>query len=184
MKVINFGATGMVGQGVLRECLIDDEISSLLTVGRTATGIANPKLLEIQLADLLDYGAIESRLEGFDACFFCLGISSAGMKEADYERLTYGITLAAMQTLSRLNPEMVFTYVSGTGTESSEHCRVFGRGSKGARKMRSSSCPLRVPLCFDPALSVQCMGGVKNQVLPVAVRGDGADPTRAPTGAS
>jgi putative NADH-flavin reductase len=118
MKVIIFGATGMVGQGVLRESLLDDEISSLLTVGRTTTGITSPKLLEIQHSDLLDYGPIEGRLAGFDACFFCLGISSAGMKEADYERRTYGITFAAAQTLSRINPDMVFTYVSGPGTDS------------------------------------------------------------------
>jgi uncharacterized protein YbjT (DUF2867 family) len=120
MKVIIFGATGMIGQGVLRECLLDDEISPLLTVGRTATGISGPKLHELEHADLSDYGPIESQLTGFDACCFSVGISSAGMKEADYEALTYGITLAAAQTLSRVNPEMVFTYVSAAGTDSSE----------------------------------------------------------------
>jgi uncharacterized protein YbjT (DUF2867 family) len=88
MKVIIFGATGMVGQGVLRECLLDDEISSLLTVGRTTTGFASPKLLEIQHSDLLDYGPIESWLADFDACFFCLSISSAGLNEADYDGYT------------------------------------------------------------------------------------------------
>ncbi len=125
----------------MRECLLDDEISSLLTVGRTATGISGPKLHELEHADLSDYGPTESQLTGFDACGFSVGISSEGMKEADYEALTYGITLAAAQTLSRVNPEMVFTYVSAVGTDSSEQGRVMW-----ARvKRRTENALLRLP---------------------------------------
>ncbi len=152
MKVIVFGATGMVGQGVLRECLIDDEISAVLTVGRTATGIASPKLQEIQHASLLDYAPIESRLAGFDACFFCLGVSSAGMKAADYERLTYDVTLAAARTLSRLNPEMVFTYVSGAGTDSSEQGRVMWARVKGRTENALLTLPFNGAYMFRPGV--------------------------------
>src|SRR5260221_3393787 len=97
-NVIVFGATGMIGQGVLRECLLDPEVQRVVTVGRTATGVHHAKLRDIVHADLMSYGAIEADLSGFDACFFCLGISSAGMNEADYERVTYGITLGAART--------------------------------------------------------------------------------------
>ena len=131
MKVIIFGATGMIGQGVLRECLADAEISSVLTIGRTRTEIATQKLLEIQHADLMNYHGIEARLAGYDACFFCLGISSASRNEAAYERLTFRVTLAAAQAVSRLNPKMIFTYVSGAGTDSSETGRVMWARGKG-----------------------------------------------------
>src|SRR5580693_8915518 len=104
MKALIFGATGMVGQGVLRECLLDPEVELTATVGQSAVGLEDPKLEEIVLPDLANYSGIEDRLRGFDACFFCLGVSSAGMKDADYERLTYGLTMAAAETLSRLNP--------------------------------------------------------------------------------
>jgi uncharacterized protein YbjT (DUF2867 family) len=160
MKVIVFGATGMVGQGVLRECLLDDEISSLLTVGRTAAGIASPKLHEIQHADLLDYGPIESRLAGFDACFFCLGISSARMKEADYERLTYSITLAAAQTLSRITPDMVFTYVSGAGTDSSGRGRVMWARVKGRTENALLRLPFKGAYMFRPGVIRPMHGAV------------------------
>jgi len=160
MKVIIFGATGMLGQGVFREFLLDNEISSLLTVGRTATGIANPKLLEIQLADLLDYRPIEGRLAGFDAFFFCLGISSAGMKEADYKRLTYCITLAAAETLSRLNLEMVFIYVSGAGADSSERGRVMWARVKGRTENALLKLPFRDAYMLRPGVIRPMHGAV------------------------
>src|SRR5689334_7658686 len=120
MKALLFGATGMVGQCVLRECLKDPEVEQAVAIGRSATGVQNPKLREILHSDLLDYTAIESQLRGFDACFFCLGVSSLGMKPEEYERITYGFTIAAARTLSRLNPQMTFVYVTGAGTDSSE----------------------------------------------------------------
>ena len=92
MRVLIFGATGMVGQGVLRECLLDPKVQKVATIGRSATGVKDSKLREIVHADLFDYSAIEGDLRGFDACFFCLGVSSAGMPEGEYERLTYGLS--------------------------------------------------------------------------------------------
>jgi uncharacterized protein YbjT (DUF2867 family) len=116
MKVILFGATGMVGQGVLRECLRDDSVEGVLAIGRNSTGRTHTKLREMVLRDMFDFGAVGSKLEGYDACFFCLGVSSAGMSEADYTRLTYGLTLGWAKALAKLNPEMAFIYVSGAGT--------------------------------------------------------------------
>jgi putative NADH-flavin reductase len=115
MNVLLFCATGMVGQGVLRECLLDPDVQVIQTVGRTATGVQHTKLKEVVQKDLYQYASIEADWSGFDACFLCLGVSSAGMKEADYERVTYGITLASAEILSRLNPRMTFIYVSGAG---------------------------------------------------------------------
>jgi uncharacterized protein YbjT (DUF2867 family) len=108
MKVLIFGATGMVGQGVLRECLIDKDIERVVTAGRNGTGQQDPKLAEIVHKDLFDLTPIEAELTGFDACFFCLGVSSFRMSEADYTHLTYDLTFAVGRTLSRLNPGMTF----------------------------------------------------------------------------
>ena len=113
MKVILFGATGMVGQGVLRECLVDAGVTEVLSVGRGPTGVQNAKLHEILHNDFTDFSKIESQLAGYDACFFCLGVSSIGMDPERYRHLTYDVTMAAAKTLARLNPGMVFTYVTG-----------------------------------------------------------------------
>jgi len=115
MKVILFGATGMVGQGVLRECLRDDGVKGVLAVGRSSTGRTHPKLRELVRKDLFDFGAAGADLQGYDACFFCLGVSSAGMSEADYTRLTFDLTVGWAQALARINPAMTFVYVSGVG---------------------------------------------------------------------
>src|SRR5260370_24265448 len=131
MRVLIFGGTGMVGQGVLRECLLDPDVDVVRTVGRSATGVKHPKLSETVHSDLMNYSGIEADLSGFDACFFCLGVSSAGMSEPEYESVTYGVTIAAAQTSSRLNPEMTFVYVSGSGTDSSEKERVMWARVKG-----------------------------------------------------
>ena len=116
MKVILFGATGMVGQGVLRECLNDDGVRSVLAVGRNSTGRSHPKLSELILKDMFDFAAADVDLQGYDACFFCLGVSSAGMTEANYTRLTFDLTLGWAQALARINPAITFVYVSGAGT--------------------------------------------------------------------
>ena len=131
MKVILFGATGMVGQGSLRECLLDPGIESVLAVGRSPIAQRHPKLREILRDSFLDYSAIESQLTGYDACFFCLGVSSVGMSEERYRHLTYDITLAAATALARLNPQMVFVYVSGQGTDSTEQGRLMWARVKG-----------------------------------------------------
>jgi uncharacterized protein YbjT (DUF2867 family) len=116
MKVILFGATGMVGQGVLRECLLDDAVERVLAVGRNSTGRTHPKLHELVRKDLFDFGTADADLQGYDACFFCLGVSSAGMSEPDYTRLTFDLTLGWGRVLARINPAMTFVYVSGAGT--------------------------------------------------------------------
>jgi uncharacterized protein YbjT (DUF2867 family) len=116
VKVILFGATGMVGQGVLRECLLDDGVEGVLAVGRSPTGQTHPKLRELVRKDLFDFTAAGADLQGYDACFFCLGVSSAGMREADYTRLTFDLTLGWAQVLARINSAMTFIYVSGAGT--------------------------------------------------------------------
>jgi uncharacterized protein YbjT (DUF2867 family) len=116
MKVILFGATGMVGQGVLRECLRDDGVEGVLAVGRSSTGRTHPKLRELVRKDLFDFGAAGADLQGQDACFFCLGVSSAGMSEADYTRQTFDLTLGWARALAGINPAMTFVYVSGAGT--------------------------------------------------------------------
>jgi uncharacterized protein YbjT (DUF2867 family) len=116
MKVILFGATGMVGQGVLRECLRNNGVENVLAVGRSATALIHPKLRELILKDLFDFGAASVDLQGYDACFFCLGVSVAGMNEADYTRLTFDLTLGWARALAEINPAMTFVYVSGAGT--------------------------------------------------------------------
>ena len=120
MKVVLFGATGMIGQGVLRECLLDPQVTEVLVIGRGPSGQAHPKLREVLHQDFMDFSAIEGELSGLDAGFFCLGVTSAGLTEEAYQRITHDMTLAAAQTLSKLNPGMTFAYISGAGADSSE----------------------------------------------------------------
>ena len=162
MKVLLFGATGMVGQGVLRECLLDPDVQLVQTVGRTPSGAQHPKLREIVHRDLLRYDSLEADLAGFDACFFCLGVSSAGMKEADYERVTYGITMAAAETLSRLNPRMTFIYVSGAGTDSSERGRSMWAQVKGKTENALLRLPFEAAYMFRPGI-IEPLHGVKSK---------------------
>jgi uncharacterized protein YbjT (DUF2867 family) len=116
MKVILFGATGMVGQGVLRECLRDETVDNVLVIGRNSIGRTHPKLRELRRPDMFDFGGVTVELQGYDACFFCLGVSSAGLNEADYTRLTFNLTLGWAKVLAGINPSMTFVYVSGAGT--------------------------------------------------------------------
>ena len=162
MKVILFGATGMVGQGVLRECLLDTDVESVFAVGRSATGQANPKLREIVHANFLDFSAIESQLAGFDACFFCLGVSSLGMDEERYRHLTYDITMAAATTLARLNPGMVFVYVTGRGTDSTEKGPLMWARVKGKTENDLLKLPFKAAYMFRPA-GIQPLHGVKSK---------------------
>ena len=135
----------MVGQGVLRECLLDPDVSEVVVVGRTAMKRdgpnPSPRLREIVVPNVGDLSAVEPQLAGFDACFFCLGVSSVGMSEADYRRVTYELTLAVAKTLARLNPAMTFVYVSGAGTDSSEHGRSMWARVKG----ETENALLRLP---------------------------------------
>ncbi|MEU8233805.1 NAD-dependent epimerase/dehydratase family protein [Actinoplanes sp. NPDC048967] len=117
MKVIIFGATGMVGQGALRESLLAADVEQVLSVGRRPTGVRHPKLREVTLADFADLTPIEDELRGYDACFYCLGVSSVGLDEAAYTKVSYDYPVAAAHMLARLNPGMTFIYVSGAGTK-------------------------------------------------------------------
>lgn len=151
MRVLIFGATGMVGQGVLRECLLDAGVIEVLAVGRTSTGVTHPKLREIVRADLADLATLQHELSGFDACFYCLGVSSAGMTEREYRRITYDLTLAVAGQLARLNPGMTFVYVSGAGTDSTEKGRVMWARVKGATENALLALPFKAAVMFRPA---------------------------------
>jgi uncharacterized protein YbjT (DUF2867 family) len=162
MKVLLFGATGMVGQGVLRECLLDSGVQLVQTVGRSPTGTQNPKLREIVHHDLWHYDPIAEQIAGFDACFFCLGVTSSGMAEADYGRVTYGITMAAAQALCRLNPQMTFIYVSGAGTDSSERGRSMWARVKGRTENALLQLPFAASYMFRPGI-IQPLFGAKSK---------------------
>ena len=162
MKILIFGATGMVGQGVLRECLLASDIELVLVVGRTSTGMTHAKLRETVVPDLFDVGVYKGELSGFDACFFCLGVSSAGMMEEAYTRLTYELTMKVAETLARLNPALTFVYVSGAGTDSSEHGRSMWARVKGRLENALLRLPFRAAYMFRPGLIVP-LHGIKSK---------------------
>ncbi|KAA0021967.1 NAD(P)H-binding protein [Antrihabitans cavernicola] len=161
MKVILFGATGMLGQGVLHVALRDPGVDEILVIGRTPIEQQHAKLREIVHGDLMDLTAIEGQLVGYDACFFCLGTSAVGMSEADYRRVTYDFTLSVAQTLARLNPESTFIYVSGAGTDSTEHGRLMWARVKGETENAVLALPLDAYM-FRPGL-IQPLRGVKSK---------------------
>ncbi|MGZ8829741.1 MAG: epimerase [Thermoanaerobaculia bacterium] len=164
MNVVLFGATGMVGQGVLRECLLDPHVERVLSIGRSATGQHHAKLREIVRPDLFDLSTLESELVGFDACFFCLGVSSAGMAEEGYRRVTYDLTMTAARTLSRLNPQMTFVYVSGAGTDSTGRGRTMWARVKGQTENDLLRLPFRAAYMFRPA-GIQPLHGVTSRTM-------------------
>ncbi len=152
MRVIVFGATGMIGQGVLRECLLDRDVEVVLAIGRSATGRRHEKLHELVQEDLSDFSALKSQLTGYDACFFCLGVSSAGMTEEAYHRVTHDLTLAAANALVARNAGMTFVYVSGAGTDSSERGRRMWARVKGKTENALLALPFERKVMFRPAL--------------------------------
>jgi uncharacterized protein YbjT (DUF2867 family) len=162
MKVILFGATGMVGQGVLRECLLDPDVESVLAVGRRSTGQRHAKLREIAHDNFLDFSPLASQLAGFDACFFCLGVTSVGLSEERYRHLTYDITLAAATTLVKLNPGMVFVYVTGRGTDPTERGSLMWARVKGKTENDLLKLPFKAAYMFRPA-GIQPLHGIKSR---------------------
>ena len=162
MKVLLFGATGMVGQGVLRECLLDPDVTSVLAVGRAPTGQQHPKLREIVHANLYDYSAIASQLAGHDACFFCLGVSAAGMTEEAYHHVTFDLTLAAAKALVKLTPSMTFVYVSGAGTDGTERGRAMWARVKGQTENALLRLPFKGVYMFRPGL-IQPLHGIRSK---------------------
>lgn len=162
MNILIFGATGMVGLGVLRESLLAVDVANVKTVGRTATGQKHPKLTELVKRDLLDTASVEEELQGYDACFFCLGVSSSGMKEDAYSRLTYDLTLSVAQTLSRLNPQMTFVYVSGASTDSTEKGSSMWARVKGRTENALLRLPFKAVYLFRPGL-IRPMHGIRSK---------------------
>ena len=132
ISTIITGASGMVGEGVLLECLADPRVDRVLAITRKPSGVSHPKLREVIHADFDDLTPIQSQLAGYDACFFCLGVSSVGMSEAEYTRVTRDLTLNFGRTLARLNPDMAFCYVTGKSTDSTAHGKVMWARVKGA----------------------------------------------------
>jgi len=143
MRVLLFGATGMVGQGVLHECLTDDRVTAVLTVGRSATGRTHAKLREVVPPDLYDLSSMAGELSSYDACFWCLGVSSVGMAEQAYTRVTYDLTVAGAKVLAEANHEMTFVYVSGAGTDGTEQSTTVWRRVKGATENAVLALPFK-----------------------------------------
>lgn len=160
MKALIFGATGMVGQGVLRESLRAADVEQVIVVGRTEVETTAPKLQSLVVPDLTRLGAVEAQLQGVDACFFCLGVSSAGMDETQYSRLTYDLTLAVADVLARLNPNMTFVYVSGAGTDRSEKGKNMWARVKGRTENALLRLPFKAVYLFRPGVIQPLHGAV------------------------
>jgi uncharacterized protein YbjT (DUF2867 family) len=162
MDVVIFGATGMVGQGVLRECLLDPQITRVVSVGRTPLGRSDPKLRDLVVKDLFDLSPIESELRDLDACFYTLGVTSAGMSEEAYTRITYDLTMSIASTLIRLNPQMTMVFISGTGTDSTERGRTMWARVKGKAENGLLQMAFKAAYMFRPAF-IQPLHGIRSK---------------------
>ena len=161
VKAIVFGATGMGGEGVLHVALNHPDVESVLVVGRRSCLVSHPKLLEVVHGDFFNYAPIESRLSGYNACYFCLGVSSIGKNERDYTRVTHDLTLEAARTLSRLNPDMTFCYVSGAGTDGTEKGKIMWARVKGKTENALLALPFKAVYNFRPGF-IRPIKGLKN----------------------
>jgi len=162
MKVVVFGASGMLGQGVVRECLLAADVSRVVCVGRRPSGAKDAKLEDVVHPDLLDLTAIEPRLAGYDACFYCLGVTSAGTSEADYRKVTLDYTVSVARTLSRLNPQMTFVFVSGQGTDETGKSRAMWARVKGEAENAVRGMPFRASFIFRPGF-IQPLHGIQSR---------------------
>jgi uncharacterized protein YbjT (DUF2867 family) len=160
MRVILFGATGMIGRGVLRECLLDPGVERVLAIGRSSSGQTHEKLRDMLLPDLTDYSAVGGELSGYDACFFCLGVSSGGVSESDYRRITYDIAVAAGRALFEASPAMTFVFVSGAGTDAGS--KTMWARIKGEAENAILAMPFRAKYVFRPAV-VRPMHGITSR---------------------
>ena len=161
IRAIITGATGMVGEGVLHECLQHQDVEQVLVINRKPCGVIHPKLKEIIHADFFDFSSIENQLSNYNACFFCLGVSSVGMKEPEYTRLTYALTMHVAQILSRLNPDMTFCYISGASTDSTEKGRMMWARVKGKTENDLMKLSFKQVYNFRPGI-IQPTKGLKN----------------------
>jgi len=162
MNVVIFGASGMVGQGVLLECLRDTGVERVLVVGRSSAGRQHAKLREVLVKDLFDVASYASELTGLDACFFCLGVSSAGMSQAGYRRLTYELTVAIARELAARNPALCFVYLSGAGTDSTERGHTMWARVKGATENVLLRMPFRSAFMLRPGV-IQPLDGIRSK---------------------
>ena len=162
MNIVLFGASGMLGQGVLRECLLAEDVARVQSVGRHACGLSHAKLDQVILDDLFDSDSLRPDLRGFDVCFFCLGVSSFGLDEAAYSRVTYDLTLSIARLLAEQNPGMVFVYVTGAGTDSSEQGRSMWARVKGKTENALLRLPFKAVYLFRPGV-IQPLHGVRSK---------------------
>lgn len=158
MKVIITGATGMIGKGVLLECLEHHDITEVLSISRKSLGIQDPKLKELIHKDFSEFASVAEQLNGYDACYACMGVSAAGMKEEDYTKMTYGYTLALAQELFKINPQMCFNYVSGQGTDSTEKGRSMWARVKGKTENDLLKMGFRQSYIFRPGAIIPLKG--------------------------
>jgi len=150
IKAIITGATGMVGEGVMHECLLHPDVEEVLIINRKPSGFTHPKLKEIIHTDFLNIAPIENQLIGYNACYFCLGVSSVGMNEVDYTKMTYTLTMHVAETLSRLNKDMTFCYVSGASTDSTEKGKLMWARVKGKTENDLTKLPFKEVYNFRP----------------------------------
>jgi len=162
MRIVIFGASGMVGQGALRACLRDPEVEQVVSIVRAPTGTTHEKLREIVHKNFLDFTPIENQLTGLTACLYCLGVASTGTKEEDYTRITYEFTIAAATTLLKLNPDMSFVFVSGAGADSTEHGGTMWARVKGKTEKTLLAMPFRSIYVFRPAM-IQPLDGIQSK---------------------
>jgi uncharacterized protein YbjT (DUF2867 family) len=162
MRVILTGATGMVGQGVLRECLLDPGVAEVLSIARSSVHQQNPKLRELIVPDIANLAGNEPQLTGYDACFFCAGVSSVGMSEEKYTHLTYDLTLSFARTIAPLNPQMTFIYVSGASTDSTEKGRSMWARVKGRTENALLRLPFKAAYMFRPGF-IQPLHGIRSK---------------------
>jgi uncharacterized protein YbjT (DUF2867 family) len=162
MNVILFGASGMVGSGVLLACLRDPQVASVVAIGRSPTGHTHPKLREIRHTDFFDYSGLTSEFAAANACYFCLGVSSLGLDQPTYTRLTYDLTLAAARAMVAANPAMTFCYVSGTGTDSTEQGPRMWARVKGRTENHLLGLGFRAAYMFRPGY-IHPVDGVRSK---------------------
>ncbi len=151
----------MVGEGVLHECLEHEDVEAVLVLGRRSCGVTHPKLKEIVHGDLYDLSSIENGLKGYNACFFCLGVSSIGMNEGEYRKVTYTLTMHVAETLARLNPDMTFCYISGSHTDGTGKGKVMWARVKGQTELALTRLPFRAVYNFRPGY-MQPTKGLRN----------------------
>jgi len=162
IKAIVTGSTGMVGKGAILECLDNPQVGSVLAIGRQSSGISHPKLKEVLHRDFFDLTAIKPQMAGYNACFFCLGVTSAGLSEKEYEKVTYDLTLHVARNLKDLNPDMTFCYVSGTGTDSTEKGRIMWARVKGRTENALLGLGFKDAYMFRPGL-IKPLRGIRSR---------------------